>query len=363
MSDRKKVLTAIALSLLLHVLLFCFLVVWALVCILNRCRRCPRAAPGGGGDHHDPSEAHSASFGKGGRRGRVETGASHDRYHAELQTTEKPPEQAEFESDKNSRAASELPATGLAPLPSQEGREDLKHLDFKNQNLALGKGRQPEMQIASAPKPPQPQPEPVTRVEKPHPQPTPPPESRTTPSPTQEMAKLSDNLFALQKPTPAGRPARPMPTPRQAVSAVVPPQPPRQPPQPKSEPGFQPQKMQGKIAGSISNRGKSGVNARGTPLGRYQKIVADSVQSRWYYYIQQHMDLLRVGEAHIKFAVKTDGRVDDVEVASNTANEMFGMDCVQSITKAELPPIPPDVASLLDDGRLEIEFTFILYPN
>src|SRR6266404_6696870 len=41
------------------------------------------------------------------------------------------------------------------------------------------------------------------------------------------------------------------------------------------------------IAGNITNRGISSVNALGTPLGRYQKIVADSIGSRWYTYVEQ----------------------------------------------------------------------------
>ena len=36
------------------------------------------------------------------------------------------------------------------------------------------------------------------------------------------------------------------------------------------------------MAGNITNRGISSVNALGAPLGRYQKIVADSIGSRWY---------------------------------------------------------------------------------
>src|SRR3989442_581360 len=53
-----------------------------------------------------------------------------------LQESETPPENAMFESDKTSRAASELPATGNAPLPTQEGRT-LPAADFKTQDYSL----------------------------------------------------------------------------------------------------------------------------------------------------------------------------------------------------------------------------------
>ena len=45
------------------------------------------------------------------------------------------------------------------------------------------------------------------------------------------------------------------------------------------------------IAGNITNRGISSVNALGTPLGRYQKIVADSIGSRWYAFVEQKQRL------------------------------------------------------------------------
>ena len=52
-------------------------------------------------------------------------------------STEKP-DDAQFESDKDMKAGSELPATGILPLPSQQGRTDLPGHDFRDQEVRLG---------------------------------------------------------------------------------------------------------------------------------------------------------------------------------------------------------------------------------
>lgn len=130
---------------------------------------------------------------------------------------------------------------------------------------------------------------------------------------------------------------------------------------PPSEPGYRAQKEQTKIEGSISNRGKSGVDAIGTPLGLYRKRVADAIGSRWYYYVNQRMDLITQGDVHIKFTVNEQGRVEDVKILSNTSNEIFGNYCVQSVTEARIPALPPDVSASLQNGRLEIEYHFTIY--
>jgi hypothetical protein len=55
----------------------------------------------------------------------------------ESQRADKPPEDAQFESDKDTRAASPLERSGDAPLPSQEGRES-PALDFENKEYTAG---------------------------------------------------------------------------------------------------------------------------------------------------------------------------------------------------------------------------------
>jgi outer membrane biosynthesis protein TonB len=118
------------------------------------------------------------------------------------------------------------------------------------------------------------------------------------------------------------------------------------------------------IAGNITNRGISSVNALGTPLGRYQKIVADSIGSRWYTYVDQKRDLISIGTLRLSFVVDPSGRVKNLKVTENSSNEAFASVCVQSVLEAHLPPIPEDVAQSLPPEGLEVEgLGFIIFPN
>lgn len=136
------------------------------------------------------------------------------------------------------------------------------------------------------------------------------------------------------------------------------------PPKPQpADPGYQPEREMTRIEGSISNRGPRGIDAIGTPLGRYRKVIADAVGSRWYYYINRRMDLITVGSTRIRFFVNERGAIQDVKVLSNTANDTFAGFSVQSIIEAKIPPPPSELTDKLDNNRLEIEYTFTIYPN
>ena len=143
------------------------------------------------------------------------------------------------------------------------------------------------------------------------------------------------------------------PTPRPSAATT--------PQQPRSS--YQPLKERTRLAGSISNRGTSAVNAIGTPLGRYQKILFDSVGSRWYAYVEEKADLVKLGTTRVSFAVDRSGRVKNLKVISNDSNEAFANVCLQSILDAQLPPIPEDVAKALPPEGLESDISFTTFSN
>ena len=118
------------------------------------------------------------------------------------------------------------------------------------------------------------------------------------------------------------------------------------------------------ISGNITNRGISAVNALGTPLGRYQKIVADSIGSRWYAFVDQKRDLINIGTLRLRFNIDRSGQVKGLKITENSSNEAFANVCVQSVLEAHLPPIPDDVANTLPPDGLEVEgLGFIIFPN
>src|SRR6266404_3840039 len=149
----------------------------------------------------------------------------------ESKQTEQPKDKT-FESNANSIAASEQPATGSMPLPSQDGSERTK-LDLTSNAAALAnEGAQPQPSVA--------------------------PLQQATPEPSAQPTPVTkpDEFAMLTKPTP-----RP--------SAAHTPQPPKS--------SYQPYKERTRMAGAITNRGSSSVNAVGTPLGRYQKTLFDAI--------------------------------------------------------------------------------------
>jgi outer membrane biosynthesis protein TonB len=247
--------------------------------------------------------------------------ASKNSAFIETDESKKAPEPKEktFESNANSIGASELAAVGELPLPSQDGK-DRPLMDFETNPHSLEtKGAQPQ-QSTAAPQPKQmtaPQPAPITAAEQ----------------------------FALltQKPTAASEPSTAA---SQAQSA------------------YRRMKERSRISGNITSRGISAVNALGTPLGRYQKIVADSIGSRWYVYVEQKRDLITIGTLRLRFNIDRSGQVKGLKITENSSNEAFANVCVQSVLEAHLPPIPEEVANTLPPEGLEVDgLGFIIFPN
>ncbi len=230
------------------------------------------------------------------------------------------PKNAAFESDNNTRAASASAPTGGQPMPSVDGRES-PVLELEDRNYSDGRESQPQQPAQAA----------VPKADQPVPAFTPASQLALREAPKADPAK--------SRPAQAARPKTP------AAS------------------GFQPETRVTRIRGNISNRGRASVEAAATPLGHYKKMVSDAIGSRWYYYVNNQIGLLNIGTVDIRFQVGSDGKAQKVRILSNTSNESFASVSINSILEAEIPPIPPDVAKLLDNGRLEIDYSFTILGN
>jgi outer membrane biosynthesis protein TonB len=232
------------------------------------------------------------------------------------------PKEKTFESNANSIGASELAATSELPLPSQDGK-DRPFMDLETHQHSLEtQGAQPQPSAA-----PQENPNPSAA------------------SQTQQAPVTAAEQFAMLTQRSAS-------TPDTSAAAA----------QPRS--AYRRLKERTHISGNITNRGISSVNALGTPLGRYQKIVADSIGSRWYAFVEQKQDLVTIGALRLRFYIDRSGRVKALKVTENSSNEAFANVCVQSVLEAHLPPIPEDVANTLPPEGLEVDgLGFIIFPN
>ena len=269
------------------------------------------------------------------------------------ESAEKPKDQT-FESNANSLAASERAPTGDLPLPSQDGK-DLPTRDLETHDFSL-------QTQGSQPQPQQPESKPA-QSPPPKSKPSEPPKSTPSPAPTATVEPEQLAMLTSTPPPPIKAPEEPEPSPSPEIAApsVAPVAPRPQPESPSSN--YQAQKQQTRSAGSISNRGPSSVNTVGTPLGLYQKKMYDAVGARWYQHTQERHDLISIGTTRLTFTIDRSGRVNNLKVIENTANEAFAIVCIQSVQELKLPPIPEDVASTLPPEGLQQELTFILYAN
>jgi outer membrane biosynthesis protein TonB len=105
------------------------------------------------------------------------------------------------------------------------------------------------------------------------------------------------------------------------------------------------------------------VNAKGTPLGRYEKYVADAIGSRWYAAVAKQPDLFGIGTARLVFWVDREGHVNGLKVIENDNNEAFANVCIQSVQEAKLPPMPDDLAATLPAEGLPADYPFTIYTN
>lgn len=258
----------------------------------------------------------------------------------ESQRSKTAPETPAFESDKDTRAASEAPATGDVPLPTQEGEES-PATQFEDREFTPGKEPQPSSPASEPTRPTEPSP-PV------------PEEAQPKPTPRQPASEIA-LLQPQRKPAPQ---ATPRPTPEDPL----PPKPETKPASP-ALPGYQPQTRVTRLKGNISNRGRASADAVATPLGRYKKQLSDAIGSRWYYYVNDAISLLNTGTLDLRFVVLKSGKVQRVEVIRNSSNESFASTSVRAVMEAEIPPIPEEILPMLKDGKIEVDYTFTILPN
>ena len=286
------------------------------------------------------------------------------------ESTPKPPKKTLLESNEDTRAASERLPDGTLPLPSQQGVTQTT-LELQNQRYTPGEtpaAAAPGSPSSPSPPPPLPPTPDQDQQKKTSPQPSVTPEPLEKPSKT-FSEKVADstppprnNIQLLQPPPPVRtstdvNQAKNLATHSQQsmISAVS------NPGAAGARKGYQPETRQTVIQGNISNRGKSSFEAEATPIGRYKKALADAIGSRWYYYVNERMGLLSIGSVSITFKVNARGKVTNLHVVSSNSNESLTDCSIRSIMDAKFPPIPPEVAPTLQNGSLDIDFSFTIY--
>lgn len=283
------------------------------------------------------------------------------------QKADTPPPDPNFISDKDTHAAAEKPAEDpFKPLPTQDGRE-IAAFDFTTNPYVPGTEAHDSNSVsAPANSTPIPTPPPATTKS-----PTPPPDP-PSPTPGEFLTLKTDS-------SPSDTPPQPSPSPRPKNSSTPPPVEEllaRQAARVAREnasvdsrsiqqpPGYQPQSVQSKMSGSVNNRGKASVSALGTPLGRYEKAIGDLIGELWNILVADKLsELIRTENVKIHFYISRAGKVTGLRVKGSNQNTVLAIVSAQAITDSNLPPIPDEVASLLPEGQLEVDYSFGFYEN
>lgn len=256
------------------------------------------------------------------------------------------PKEKTFEANENSIAAAEKAATTDNQLPGQDGKDrPFMNLE-EHQNTFASAGSTPQ----------------------PKPSPTAPPKKEPAPNQTATPAVQTPapNQLALltQTPTPIPSPAETeennaIPAPTETPTPTPPLD--QKPPRPASS--YQDFQQKTVIRGGINNRGRSAVNAVGTPQGRYRKLIEDAIGSRWYHYTAEKADLVSIGTTSITFWIEADGTIRDLRMTENTANEASASIALRSIQETKFPPIPEDLLATLPQGGFTMEESFTIFAN
>jgi hypothetical protein len=323
------------------------------------------------------------------------------------------PAKADFISDRNTVAASVMPAdpNGESRMPTQEGidpvRLELANRDHKDGEIKEdGATPVPEMRAstdpvaASAaplsvlkPTPERSVPAPAVAAASPPPTSPPPVEVARTElmNPLEAMMRERDESDAArittdrlplevktalmpeekaetEKSDPNATPELPVPVRPASEAPAVPkaialPVPVKRTAGPQDAEAFSPFTQTSKARGTISNRGEAAVNAAETPVGRYMRAVTGAVEKKWHLLRRRNADAVTFGELQLRFFVRPDGGVEPPTILSDRskADPRMVDFTLQAILEAEIPPIPQDLLPLLDHQRLEVEYDVLIY--
>lgn len=107
-------------------------------------------------------------------------------------------------------------------------------------------------------------------------------------------------------------------------------------PLPRARPRLSPDLIQGPLmrsAGAVLRRGTIAIDATFSEFGEYQQQFLAAVQSGWYQEIEFYQPMDTAARVHLRFELRADGSVKDVEIVETTAGEIASVICQTAIEK------------------------------
>ena len=123
--------------------------------------------------------------------------------------------------------------------------------------------------------------------------------------------------------------------------------------------GFSGHSRKNKVTGSISRRGKSALNVKNSPLGRYQAQISKAVELQWRRNCEQHRDHIVPGVMSLRFYVDAKGKVSGIKFQEVVEGNFIEQGFTQrAIRQAKLPKMPQSVIKELNGDPLELIYNF-----
>jgi len=108
---------------------------------------------------------------------------------------------------------------------------------------------------------------------------------------------------------------------------------------------------------------KPSLDAKATPFGEYDAALVEAVSQRWYDLLDNHRFAQdRTGKVTLRFKLKPDGSVLEVQSLDNTVGDVLGYLCQEAIEEAApFAKWPPDMVRMVGANYRDISFTFYYY--
>ena len=88
-----------------------------------------------------------------------------------------------------------------------------------------------------------------------------------------------------------------------------------------------------------------------------------AIDARWYAKVEQRRDILSVVTTHVSFLVLADGKVKNIKIISNTANQVVANTSIDAIVGAKLPAIPQEILKQIKQDWIDFEIPFTVFAR
>ena len=111
--------------------------------------------------------------------------------------------------------------------------------------------------------------------------------------------------------------------------------------------------------GGVKNRGRISLDVKGSPFGTYDAAFIAAVQQRWYDLLESTPYVQRSGKVVLEFRLNHDGRITDMQMTGNEVGEILGIACQRAVLDpAPFGKWPEDMRRMIGNTYREVTFTF-----